>query len=139
MPSKCVACPQLVPPASSLTARATVAQDAARNAANLHCPDEQRLQLYALYKQATLGACATPAPSRLDFVAHAKWCVLGPQLVFCSGGWADNARSRRAWQQVAGLTKRCAMAAYVSLVGQLTGLLVRAITPADSCLVFDRF
>ena len=37
--------------------------------------DAQRLQLYALFKQATAGACAAPPPSRLDFVAHAKWCA----------------------------------------------------------------
>jgi acyl-CoA-binding protein len=37
--------------------------------------DAQRLQLYALYKQATAGACEAPAPSRLDCVAHAKWCA----------------------------------------------------------------
>ena len=50
-------------------------QEAARRASlpNVSASDEQRLQLYALYKQATVGACATPPPSRLDFVAHAKW------------------------------------------------------------------
>ena len=51
-------------------------QEAASRASrpDMLCSDEQRLQLYALYKQATLGTCASPAPSRLDFVAHAKWC-----------------------------------------------------------------
>ena len=51
-------------------------QEAARRASqpNMLCSDDKRLQLYALYKQATVGACASPPPSRLDFVAHAKWC-----------------------------------------------------------------
>ena len=50
-------------------------QEAARRTSlpNVRASDEQRLQLYALYKQATVGACAMPPPSRLDFVAHAKW------------------------------------------------------------------
>ena len=62
-------------------------QEAASRASrpDMLCSDEQRLQLYALYKQATVGACASPAPSRLDFVAHAKWCEpqasAGPYLL----------------------------------------------------------
>ena len=62
-------------------------QEAASRASrpDMLCSDEQRLQLYALYKQATVGACASPAPSRLDFVAHAKWCEpqasAGPSLL----------------------------------------------------------
>lgn len=37
--------------------------------------DTPRLQLYGLYKQATAGPCTHASPSRLDFVAHAKWRV----------------------------------------------------------------
>ena len=53
-------------------------QEAARRASrpDVCCSDEQRLQLYALFKQATVGACAAPPPSRLDFIAHAKWYEL---------------------------------------------------------------
>ena len=42
--------------------------------------DKQRLNLYALYKQVTVGPCKEPAPSRLKFVARAKhdaWKKLG--------------------------------------------------------------
>ena len=92
------------------------------------CSDEQRLQLYALYKQATVGACASPAPSRLDFVAHAKWCEpqasVGPYLLERKLRHARRL-NRRSWQQVAALTKQSAMTAYISLVSELTGHQVR--------------
>ena len=35
--------------------------------------DEQRLQFYALYKQATQGACTGARPGFFDFVGKAKW------------------------------------------------------------------
>lgn len=34
---------------------------------------EQRLTLYALYKQATIGPCKIDQPSAADFIARAKW------------------------------------------------------------------
>ena len=35
--------------------------------------DEQKLQLYALYKQASVGPCNVPRPGFFDFVGKAKW------------------------------------------------------------------
>ena len=38
-----------------------------------HLDDEQRLQLYGLYKQSTVGDINTPKPMFLDMVGTAKW------------------------------------------------------------------
>ena len=35
--------------------------------------DDQKLQLYALFKQVTVGPCNTPRPGMFDFKAKAKW------------------------------------------------------------------
>ncbi|XP_020300758.1 acyl-CoA-binding protein-like [Pseudomyrmex gracilis] len=35
--------------------------------------DEDLLELYALYKQATVGDCNTERPGMLDFKGKAKW------------------------------------------------------------------
>lgn len=35
--------------------------------------DEQKLTIYGLYKQATVGDCNTPKPSMMDFVGKSKW------------------------------------------------------------------
>lgn len=35
--------------------------------------DDQLLEIYALYKQATVGDCNTPRPGMLDFKGKAKW------------------------------------------------------------------
>ncbi len=35
--------------------------------------DENKLIVYGLYKQATVGDCNTSKPSMLDFVGKAKW------------------------------------------------------------------
>lgn len=35
---------------------------------------DEQLRFYALFKQATEGPCAEPAPSRLQVVARMKWC-----------------------------------------------------------------
>lgn len=35
--------------------------------------DDQLLELYALYKQATVGDCNTDRPGLLDFKGKAKW------------------------------------------------------------------
>lgn len=35
--------------------------------------DENKLVIYGLYKQATVGDCNTPKPSMLDFVGKSKW------------------------------------------------------------------
>jgi len=43
------------------------------NMTKLQISNEQRLILYALYKQATVGACNTPIPSLLDIKRRAQW------------------------------------------------------------------
>jgi diazepam-binding inhibitor (GABA receptor modulator, acyl-CoA-binding protein) len=56
----------------------------------------QKLQLYGLYKQATVGPPKGRAPSVFDAVGHAKW---------------------KAWNEVRQLTVEQAMHAYCDLVG----------------------
>jgi diazepam-binding inhibitor (GABA receptor modulator, acyl-CoA-binding protein) len=57
------------------------------------------LKLYALYKQATQGACTTPAPGGFDFVAIAK---------------------HEAWSNLGAMSPASAKAAYIALVAELT-------------------
>ena len=59
----------------------------------------QLLELYSLYKQATLGDVTGQRPEPLDFKARAKF---------------------DAWATRKGTTRAAAMAAYVSLVDKLT-------------------
>lgn len=56
------------------------------------------LQLYALYKQATLGDNTSPKPSLTDLVARAKW---------------------DAWNKIKGLSRDEAMQRYIALVDSL--------------------
>jgi diazepam-binding inhibitor (GABA receptor modulator, acyl-CoA-binding protein) len=64
-------------------------------------PDNQTLlQLYALYKQATVGDVNTKKPGMTDFVGRAKW---------------------DAWEKLKGQTTDQAMQAYVDLVNSLKG------------------
>jgi acyl-CoA-binding protein len=64
-------------------------------------PDNQTLlQLYALYKQATVGDVNTKRPGMTDFVGRAKW---------------------DAWENLKGQTTDQAMQAYVDLVNGLKG------------------
>ncbi|XP_046564835.1 acyl-CoA-binding protein-like [Haliotis rubra] len=35
--------------------------------------DDEMLEIYALYKQATVGDCNTPKPGMLDLKGKAKW------------------------------------------------------------------
>jgi acyl-CoA-binding protein len=58
------------------------------------------LELYALYKQATIGDVTGPRPSALDFRAHAKY---------------------EAWAMAKGLTADNAMERYIGLVTRLAG------------------
>ena len=68
----------------------------------LHSPpsNDDKLRLYALFKQATAGPNATPKPSMLDFVGGAKWA---------------------AWSKLGSLPAAEAQAQYVALVAQLGG------------------
>lgn len=59
-----------------------------------------KLQLYSLYKQATLGDNDQPAPSRLQVAAYEKW---------------------RAWRGCAGFTKEIAQDAYIQFATELMG------------------
>lgn len=58
------------------------------------------LQLYALYKQATVGDVNTKRPGMMDFVGRAKW---------------------DAWDALKGQTPDQAMQSYVDLVNSLKG------------------
>jgi delta(3,5)-delta(2,4)-dienoyl-CoA isomerase len=62
--------------------------------------NDDKLQLYALYKQATVGPNTHPKPGMLDFVGGAKWS---------------------AWKGVGALSAAEAEAAYVALARRLAG------------------
>mmetsp|Transcript_13176 Transcript_13176/g.30617 ORF Transcript_13176/g.30617 Transcript_13176/m.30617 type:complete len:87 (-) Transcript_13176:280-540(-) len=57
--------------------------------------NEQKLNLYKHYKQATVGDCNTSKPGMLDFTGKAKW---------------------DAWDSLKGMSKEDAMAKYVAAV-----------------------
>lgn len=62
-------------------------------------PDNQTLlQLYALYKQATVGDVNTSRPGQFDFVGRAKW---------------------DAWEKLKGTKTNDAMQQYIDLVERL--------------------
>ncbi|KAF7384863.1 acyl-CoA-binding protein [Vespula maculifrons] len=60
--------------------------------------DEELLELYALYKQATIGDCDTPKPGIFDLKGKAKW---------------------EAWKSKKGNSKEAAKEAYIKHVGEL--------------------
>ncbi|XP_073487089.1 enoyl-CoA delta isomerase 2 isoform X1 [Aquarana catesbeiana] len=60
--------------------------------------NEVKLKLYALFKQATQGACNAPKPGMLDFVNKAKW---------------------DAWNSLGDLSKEKARQSYIELVSGL--------------------
>lgn len=59
---------------------------------------DQQLQFYKYYKQATVGDVNTARPGMLDFVGKAKW---------------------DAWKSVEGTSKDAAMAKYVELLTEI--------------------
>jgi len=73
---------------------------AAENVKNLtkRPEDEELLELYALYKQATVGDNNTAKPGMLDLKGRAKW---------------------EAWNGKKGQSKEAAMQAYITLVETL--------------------
>jgi len=71
---------------------------AAEEAASLEVSNESKLELYALYKQATVGDCSSEEPSMLNVVGNLKW---------------------RSWKRLAGTTESDAKAQYISLVRKL--------------------
>ncbi|XP_072273960.1 acyl-CoA-binding protein [Pyxicephalus adspersus] len=60
--------------------------------------DDEMLQLYALYKQATVGDVNTARPGMLDFKGKAKW---------------------DAWDSKKGISQEDARAQYIKLVDDL--------------------
>lgn len=62
--------------------------------------DTDKLTLYSLFKQATVGDCTTPEPGFLDVVGKAKWA---------------------AWKERKGLPQGVAKKVYADVVKQLTG------------------
>lgn len=60
--------------------------------------NEAKLQLYALYKQATVGANNTPKPGAMDIVGKYKWT---------------------AWSNLGQMTKEDARKEYISTVQKL--------------------
>jgi acyl-CoA-binding protein len=71
--------------------------------------NDVKLELYALFKQATVGANVAPRPSSFDYVAAAKWS---------------------AWRNVSALDRAEAAARYAALVAKLTGTAGAAPTAA---------
>lgn len=62
-------------------------------------PDNDvKLQLYALYKQGSVGDCTGDRPGMLDFVGRVKY---------------------DCWKKLAGTTKEAAMQQYIDLVSSL--------------------
>jgi acyl-CoA-binding protein len=62
--------------------------------------NEQKLQMYALYKQATEGDVSGKKPGMMDFVARAKYS---------------------AWEELKGQSKEQAMQKYINEVEALKG------------------
>lgn len=60
--------------------------------------NEQKLQMYALYKQATEGDVSGKKPGMMDFVARAKYS---------------------AWEEIKGQTKEQAMKKYINEIEAL--------------------
>jgi len=65
------------------------------NNSSIQLSTPQKLQFYALFKQATVGPCNKPKPGLLEMVERAKW---------------------NAWKDLGKMTKEEAIAAYVQLL-----------------------
>ncbi|XP_067932625.1 acyl-CoA-binding protein-like [Watersipora subatra] len=76
---------------------------AAEDVKNLNAKptDAELLELYSLYKQATVGDCNTARPGMLDFSGKAKW---------------------DAWDGKKGMTKEDAQAKYVTKAEELKNI-----------------
>lgn len=70
--------------------------------------NEDKLLLYAYYKQANSGNCDTNRPSALDPVARAKW------------DW---------WNKLKGMDTQTAKLSYIKLVEKLSGKMFYGETP----------
>ena len=61
-------------------------------------PEKEQLELYAHYKQATIGDINIEQPYQVNFVAYKKWCV---------------------WNALHGQPKHVAMKDYIELVNKI--------------------
>lgn len=61
-------------------------------------PDDKKLELYALFKQGSIGDNATDKPGMLDFKGKAKW---------------------EAWKEKSGISQEEAQQAYIELIEAL--------------------
>jgi len=74
------------------------AVDTMNNKVNKTLSNEELLELYKYYKQASVGDCNTDRPGMLDFKGKAKW---------------------DAWNALKGTSKEDAMTKYVELADQM--------------------
>lgn len=77
-----------------MEAKFEAAVDQMNNKVNKTLSNEELLDLYKYYKQATVGDCNTARPGMLDFKGKAKW---------------------DAWDGIKGTTKEAAMEKYIEL------------------------
>lgn len=68
-----------------------------RNSDPIHMTDNEKLDFYKFYKQATIGDCNTDQPMFYQMTERSKW---------------------DAWNSVKGLTKQEAMVSYISMAKQ---------------------
>jgi len=62
--------------------------------------NEEKLQVYSLFKQGTIGDCNTERPGMFDMTGKAKW---------------------DAWNGIKGKSKDAAMTEYIAVVKELQG------------------
>lgn len=74
-------------------------------------PNDVKLKLYALYKQATVGKCTASKPGVFDLVGKAKW---------------------DAWNTLGDMPQEKAQEEYAALIGQLAGTAGSRPSPAGS-------
>ncbi|XP_051871917.1 enoyl-CoA delta isomerase 2, mitochondrial isoform X2 [Pristis pectinata] len=77
--------------------------------------NEVKLQIYALFKQATQGPCNSPKPSMLDFVNKAKW---------------------EAWNSLRKMSKEEARQKYVDFIESLVS--TEVLTQSNASAIEDR-
>lgn len=81
-----------------VNARFSRAAERMRTNSSLNLNNEQKLELYGYFKQATEGSCNIAKPGFFDFTGRAKW---------------------EAWQKLGSISKEEAKSKYVELVTQI--------------------
>ncbi|XP_041376309.1 enoyl-CoA delta isomerase 2-like [Gigantopelta aegis] len=83
--------------------------------------NEVKLQMYGLFKQATVGKCNTPKPGMMDMVGKVKW---------------------GAWNTLGDMSRDEAQKKYIELVNELAGAVAESETPTQtgkySTLIVER-